>query len=163
MKKQLLAPLFLLSAAACSDSAESPVIEITGLFVEGDIKDYSEDIVSLPSLKVGDEVSVSLKLDGNGEDLNTFIVKEDRQQLKITDFDLPEEISSDKNFTRPEEGIIKFEDGVRSTELKVSISVQTVADADAILSFYLSSKAECEGAQEKIELKTEEDESESSF
>ena len=41
------------------------------------------------------------------------------------------------------------------TELKVEVCVKTVADADAILAFYLSSKAECESAQEKIELKTE--------
>ena len=81
MKKQLLAPLLLLLLAACSGSAESPVIEITGFFIEGDTKDYSEDMASIPSLKVGDEVTVSLTLDGNGEDLNTFIVKEDQQQL----------------------------------------------------------------------------------
>ena len=158
MKKQLLAPLLLLLLAACSGSAESPVIEITGFFIEGDTKDYSEDMASIPSLKVGDEVTVSLTLDGNGEDLNTFIVKEDQQQLGIQDFDLPNGVSSEKNFTRPEEGIIKFEDGVRNTVLKVKMRVQTVADADAILSFYLSSKAECESAQEKIELKTEDTE-----
>ena len=154
MKKQLLAPLLLLLLAACSGSAESPVIEITGFFIEGDTKDYSEDMASIPSLKVGDEVTVSLTLDGNGEDLNTFIVKEDQQQLGIKDFDLPNGVSSEKNFTRPEEGIIKL----RNTVLKVKMRVQTVADADAILSFYLSSKAECESAQEKIELKTEDKE-----
>ena len=142
MKKQLLAPLLLLLLAACSGSAESPVIEITGFFIEGDTKDYSEDMASISSLKVGD----------------TFIVKEDQQQLGIKDFDLPNGVSSEKNFTRPEEGIIKFEDGVRNTVLKVKMRVQTVADADAILSFYLSSKAECESAQEKIELKTEDKE-----
>lgn len=158
MKKQLLAPLLLLLLAACSGSAESPVIEITGFFIAGDTKDYSEDMASIPSLKVGDEVTVSLTLDGNGEDLNTFIVKEDQQQLGIKDFDLPNGVSSEKNFTRPEEGIIKFEDGVRNTVLKVKMRVQTVADADAILSFYLSSKVECESAQEKIELKTEDKE-----
>ena len=151
MKKQLLAPLLLLLLAACSGSAESPVIEITGFFIEGDTKDYSEDMASIPSLKVGDEVTVSLTLDA-------FIVKEDQQQLGIKDFDLPNGVSSEKNFTRPEEGIIKFEDGVRNTVLKVKMRVQTVADADAILSFYLSSKAECESAQEKIELKTEDKE-----
>ena len=66
MKKQLLAPLLLLLLAACSGSAESPVIEITGFFIEGDTKDYSEDMASIPSLKVGDEVTVSLTLDGYG-------------------------------------------------------------------------------------------------
>lgn len=157
MKKLLLASLLPLFLAACSNSAQSPVIEVTGFFIEGDAKDYSQDMTSVPSLKVGDEVTVSLKLDGNGEDLNTFIVKEDQQQLGIKDFDLPSSVSSEKNFTKPEEGIIKFGDGVQQTILKVKILVQTVVDADAMLTFYLSSKAECESAQEKIELKTEEE------
>lgn len=41
----------------------------------------------MPSLKVGDEMTVSLRLDGNGEDLNTFIVKEAAEQLGIKGFD----------------------------------------------------------------------------
>lgn len=156
MKKLLLASLLPIVLASCSDSAESPVIEVTGFYIEGDTKDYSSDMASVPSLKEGDEVTVSLKLDGKGEDLNTFIVREDRKQLGIKDFDLPNSVSSEKNFTKPEEGIIKFGDGVQETILKVKVRVQTVADADAMLTFYLSSKAECESAQEKIELKTEE-------
>lgn len=156
MKKLLLESLLPIVLASCSDSAESPVIEVTGFYIEGDTKDYSSDMASVPSLKEGDEVTVSLKLDGKGEDLNTFIVREDRKQLGIKDFDLPNSVSSEKNFTKPEEGIIKFGDGVQETILKVKVRVQTVADADAMLTFYLSSKAECESAQEKIELKTEE-------
>lgn len=155
MKKLFLAPFLPLLLASCFNSAESPVIEVTGFFIEGDATDYSKDMTSIPSLKVGDEVSVSLNLDGNGEDLNTFIVKEDQLQLGIKDFDLPSGVSSEKNFTKPEEGIIKFGDGVQQTLLRVKVSVQTITDADAILTFYLSSKAECESAQEKIELKTE--------
>ena len=47
----------------------------------------------MPSLKVGDEMTVSLRLDGNGEDLNTFIVKEAAEQLGIKGFDLPGGVS----------------------------------------------------------------------
>ncbi|WP_455587685.1 DUF5035 family protein [Bacteroides sp.] len=156
MKKLFLALLLSLFLASCSDSAESPVIEIAEFFIKGDAKDYSKDMASIPSLKVGDEVIVSLKLDGNGENLGTFMVKEKEKQLGIK-IDLPDGASSDPNFTKPEEGIIGFKDGVHVTELRMKARVQTVADADAILTFYLSSKAECESAQEMIELKTEED------
>ena len=109
----------------------------------------------MPSLKVGDEMTVSLRLDGNGEDLNTFIVKEAAEQLGIKGFDLPGGVSSESDLSKPENGVITFKDGIQYTELKVEVCVKTVADADAILAFYLSSKAECESAQEKIELKTE--------
>lgn len=108
----------------------------------------------MPSLKVGDEMTVSLRLDGNGEDLNTFIVKEAAEQLGI-EFDLPDGVSSESDLSKPKNGVITFKDGIQYTELKVEVCVKTVADADAILAFYLSSKAECESAQEKIELKTE--------
>ena len=59
---------------------------------------------SLP-LKVDNELEISLKLDGNGEELNTFLVKEETPGSKETaveiDFnDLPEEtLSDDKEFT----------------------------------------------------------------
>ena len=83
MKKLLLVSLLLPLLVSCSGSVESPVIEITGFFIGDDIKDYSKDMASMPSLKVGDEMTVSLRLDGNGEDLNTFIVKEAAEQLGI--------------------------------------------------------------------------------
>ena len=83
MKKLLLVSLLLPLLVSCSGSAESPVIEITGFFIGDDTKDYSKDMASMPSLKVGDEMTVSLRLDGNGEDLNTFIVKEAAEQLGI--------------------------------------------------------------------------------
>lgn len=89
MKKLLLVSLLLPLLVSCSGSAESPVIEITGFFIGDDTKDYSKDMASMPSLKVGDEMTVSLRLDGNGEDLNTFIVKEAAEQLGIKGFDLP--------------------------------------------------------------------------
>lgn len=154
MKKLLLASLLLSLLVSCSGSAESPIIEITGLFIGDDTKDYSKDMASIPSLKVGDEMTISLRLDGNGEDLNTFIVKEEAERLGI-DLYLPDGVSSGSELSKPENGVITFKDGIQYTDLKVKVGVKTVADADAILAFYLSSKAECESAQEKIELKTE--------
>ena len=57
----------------------------------------------MPSLKVGDEMTVSLRLDGNGEDLNTFIVKEAAEQLGIKGFDLPGGVSSESDLSKPEQ------------------------------------------------------------
>ena len=84
-----------------------------------------------------------------------FRLKEAAEQLGIKGFDLPGGVSSESDLSKPENGVITFKDGIQYTELKVEVCVKTVADADAILAFYLSSKAECESAQEKIELKTE--------
>ena len=74
---------------------------------------------------VDDELEISLKLDGNGEELNTFLVKEETPGSKETaveiDFnDLPEEtLSDDKEFTDKDNGKLGFKDGVRSEERRV--------------------------------------------
>lgn len=156
MRKLLNYLLLLPLLAGCSGTASSPDIEVIGLYVNGDEKDYAHELSSMSPLKVGDEVLVSLKLDGNGEELNTFIVQDGDQQLKIAEFDLPDAgVSDDKNFTDLEQGIVRFKNGVRQTELKVKAKVQTVKSEDAALIFYLFSKAECDGAQQEIEMKTE--------
>lgn len=157
MRKLLFASLLPLLLASCSGSAESPVIKITGFFVNDDTKDYSQEMEFMPLLEVNDEVTVELQLDGNGEDLNTFIVQGEDQQLSIEKlFDLPDwGVSSDKNFTKLDQGIVGFENGVRQAKLKVKAKVKSVTDDDATLVFYLFSRAECEGAQEELELKTE--------
>lgn len=156
MKKLFPLLLLSLSLAACTDSAPSPVIKITGLFLNGDEKDYAKELSSMPSLKVGDEVLVSLNLDGSGEDLNTFIVQDDDQQLKIEEFDLPKAgVSTDKNFTRLNEGVVGFENGVKQAEVKVKAKVKAVNDEDATLLFYLFSRAECEAAKQEVDMKTE--------
>lgn len=156
MKKLLSHLLLLFLLVACSGTAPSPVIEITGLYINGGEKDYAHELSSMPTLKVNDEVLVSLKLDGSGEELNTFIVQDGNQQLKIEEFVLPEAgISDDKNFTKLDEGIVGFENGVRQTELKVKAKVKTVKGEDATLVFYLFSRAECEADKQEVEMKTE--------
>lgn len=156
MKKLLPFLPLLLLLAACSSTAPSPVIQITGLFLNGDEKDYAKELSLMPSLKVGDEVLVSLKLDGSGEELNTFIVQDDDQQLTIEEFELPEVgVSGDKNFTKLDEGIVGFENGVKQTELKVKARVRAVNDEDATLLFYLFSRAECDAAKQEVDMKTE--------
>lgn len=156
MKKLLPFLPLLLLLAACSNSAPSPVIKITGLFLNGDEKDYAKEQSSMPSLKVGDEVLVSLQLDGSGEELNTFIVQDNDQQLNIEEFYLPETgVSTETNFTDLDKGVVGFENGVKQTELKVKAKVKAVNDEDATLLFYLFSRAECDGDQKEVDMKME--------
>ena len=55
-----------------------------------------------------------------------------------------------------ENGQLRFKDGVTKTKVLVHATIEHVdKNGDVQLSFYLSSKAECEGAQEVIDLKTE--------
>ena len=110
--KKLFFPLLSLCllTTACKDSVPSPTIEMQGLYVNDGEMDYTRQMEALPPLKVDDELEISLKLDGNGEELNTFLVKEETPGSKETaveiDFnDLPEEtLSDDKEFTDKDKG-----------------------------------------------------------
>ena len=158
MKKRvlLLLPLFL---GACSDSGESPVIKIEKLYakVESDDensgsgeKDYANQRDELPALKVGDEVKALLLLDGNGAELKTFRLQNDDELI----FEKTE-VSTEGNLTDVEKGQLRFKDGVSKAKIMVIATIKQVdKNGDVKLEFYLSSKAECEGAQEEIGLKT---------
>ena len=152
MKKRvlLLLPLFL---GACSDSGESPVITIERLYVNTDPdsedskgEDYTNQKDNLPALKVGDKVNAFLLLDGNGAELKTFKLQNEKA-----------EVSTEGNLTDEEKGQLRFKDGVTQTRVMVKATIEHVdKNGDVKLAFYLSSKAECEGAQEEIGLKTKE-------
>ncbi|WP_288147654.1 DUF5035 domain-containing protein [Bacteroides acidifaciens] len=164
MKKRvlLLLPLFL---GACSNSGESPVIKIEKLYVkvesDGDSakeEDYANKMDELPALKVGDEVKALLLLDGNGAELKTFTLQNDEEVKAKPKFLMESEISTEGNLTDESKGQYRFKDGVRQTKVEVEATVIHVnEDGEVRLSFYLSSKAECEGAQEEIGLKTKVD------
>ena len=133
MKKRvlLLLPLFL---GACSDSGESPVIKIEKLYakIESDgentssgEKDYANQRDELPALK------------------DTKLIFEKT------------EVSTEGNLTDVEKGQLRFKDGVSKAKIMVIATIKQVdKNGDVKLEFYLSSKAECEGAQEEIGLKT---------
>ena len=143
MKKRvlLLLPLFL---GACSDSGESPVIKI----------DYANQREELPALKVGDEVKAFLLLDGNGAELKTFKLQND-DEVDTKLFYEQTEVSTEGNLTDVEKGQLRFKDGVSKAKIMVIATIKQVdKNGDVKLEFYLSSKAECEGAQEEIGLKT---------
>ena len=71
------------------------------------------------------------------------------------------EVSTEGNLTDEEKGQLRFKDGVTQTRVMVKATIEHVdKNGDVKLAFYLSSKAECEGAQEEIGLKTKEVEEE---
>ena len=160
MKKRvlLLLPLFL---GACSDSGESPVITIERLYVNTDPdsedskgEDYTNQKDNLPALKVGDEVEALLLLDGNGAELKTFKLQND-EELATKLIYKEEEVSTEGNLTDEDKGQLRFKDGVTQSQVIVRATIEHVDEnGDVKLEFYLSSKAECEGAEEVIGLKT---------
>ena len=161
--KKLFFPLLSLCllTTACKDSVPSPTIEMQGLYVNDGEMDYTRQMEALPPLKVDDELEISLKLDGNGEELNTFLVKEETPGSKETaveiDFnDLPEEtLSDDKEFTDKDNGKLGFKDGVSQTQIGIRAKVQQVTKDGVQLKFYLFSKpVNCEGAKYELEIKT---------
>ena len=159
MKKRvlLLLPLFL---GACSDSGESPVIKIEKLYAKVESedessgsgeKDYANQRDELPALKVGDEVKALLLLDGNGAELKTFRLQNDDEVDTKLIFEKTE-VSTEGNLTDVEKGQLR---GVSKAKIMVIATIKQVdKNGDVKLEFYLSSKAECEGAQEEIGLKT---------
>lgn len=166
MKKKtlFLLPLFF---CACSDSGESPVIEIKNLYInvdsqaEGKAKeDYANRMDELPTLKVGDKIEAFLSLDGNGAELKTFKLQNDAE-VKAELHYKKTEVSTEGNLTDAEKGQLRFKDGVTKTSVMIQATVEKVeSNGDVYLTFYLSSKAECEGAQEVIGLKINEEKGE---
>lgn len=164
MKKRvlLLLPLFL---GACSNSGESPVIKIEKLYVKADSdtdsakeEDYANKMDELPALKVGDKVNAFLLLDGNGAELKTFKLKNEGEVDTKLIYEKTE-VSTEGNLTNEDDGQLRFKDGVTQTRIMVRATIEHVdKNGDVRLEFYLSSKAECEGAQEEIGLKTKVDE-----
>lgn len=172
MKKRVLflLPLFL---GACSKSENSPVITIEKLFVDarqdGDAdedageaddekENYANRMDEIPVLKVGDKVDAFLSLDGNGAELKTFKLQSaDEVEAKL-DYN-NNEVSNEGNLTDADKGQLRFKDGVTKAKVLVHATVDHVdKNGDVKLSFYLSSKAECDGAQEEIDLKTKKEE-----
>ena len=153
MKKKvlLLLPLFL---GACSGSEESPVITIDRLLVSGDEENYANRMDELPALKVGDVLDTYLSLDGNGAELKTFKLQKD-DEVKTELLYKKNEVSTEGNLTDEQKGQLRFKDGVTKTTVLIHATVDHIdQNGNVKLAFYLSSKAECEGAQEEIYLKT---------
>lgn len=153
--KKIVSLLFsLLLLAACSNNSLSPVITVTSLYVNDDMTDYAQTLGSMPSLVVGDEVNVTLELNGNGAELKTFQVNR-TAEIKLDSLGYEErEVTSEADFTDVESGRLRFVDGVNDTRLLVKAKVVSTTEKETKLSFYLSSKAETNAGQYDLVLKT---------
>ncbi|WP_455593261.1 DUF5035 family protein [Bacteroides sp.] len=159
MKKLLAFVLPLSLLAACTSSVPSPVIEVTGLYLNDDETDYAQRMGEIPLLKVDDEMDIQLRLDGNGEELNTFLVdtsEVNKEKVTIAFDEIPEEtLSKDKEFTDKENGKLGFKDGVSQTVVGVKAKVCKVTPEGVTFRFYLFSKpAESEGAKYELKVGT---------
>lgn len=158
--RKLIACLWLPLLFACSESATDPVISITGVYLNEDESDYSRRMNSLPALNVGDEVTVSLKLDAKGEGLYTYLIQEVKEKeanaiLAINFEEVPEEdLSENKEFTDKASGLLGFKDGVDLATLKVKAKVNRLTADEVAINMYLFSKAlNCKGAKHELVLK----------
>ena len=152
MKKILLYLLPVL-LVACSGGDSNPIIRIEKLYINEDQENnYAKEESDIPALKKGDRITTVLVLDGNGADLKTFLLKTSGKIEYKMHYE-KSEVSSDENLTDDKHGRLRFLDGVSSTQLIVEAAVTDVdKEGNVKLSFYLSSKAECDGAQETIQL-----------
>lgn len=161
MRKLLAFVLPLSLLAACTNSVPSPLIEVTGIYINEGETDYARHLSDLPSLKVDDEMDICLKLDGNGEELNTFLVdtsEENKEKIAIAFDKLAEEtLSKDKEFTDKENGKLGFKDGVSQTVVGVKAKVRKVTSEGVTIRFYLFSKSvDGEGAKYELKINTTE-------
>ncbi len=144
----------MLLLCSCADSVDSPIINVERLIVNEDpTRNYALESMDMPLLKIGDKVEITLYLDGMGAELQTFQLDSDDEVATILDFK-QSVVTSEGNFTDVEGGRLRFADGVMYTQLTVMAEVTEVDGNNAAkLNFYLSSKAECESAQEMVEFK----------
>ena len=151
MKFNYISILFLCLLCSCTDNADSPIINVEKLFVNGDLtQNFAYDTDMMPVLSIGDEVEVILYLDGMGSELQTFQLDKDNELMTEINY-AHSIVSNDANLTDEKNGRLRFKDGVMYTQLKVNSTVQEIdTDNTVKLSVYLSATAQCETAQEII-------------
>lgn len=132
----------ILFFAGCSDGdADEPVIEIKTIYLN-DNSDKNYAVFTLPVLHVGDELSISMKLNGNGKDLKSFfVVLDENQAATLLNMAYAEdEVSSDPNFTDPKSGKLGFTDNVETTDIVVKVKITSINEEENSLSFYLNTE-----------------------
>ncbi|NDW13389.1 DUF5035 domain-containing protein [Bacteroides sp. 214] len=140
---------FVLSCA--DDQANAPLIKIDGVYINSDKTNYSQHIESIPQLTIGDVISFSLTLDGNGYDLKTFLLKNENQDIDINL--CCDEDKMSKDFSVPEEGQVIFVDDINHISIDIDATVVKFSEDMSVLAFYLFSKGkDSEGAVVKIPL-----------
>lgn len=140
----------LLLSCSTDDKSETPILNLVGIFVNDDKTNYARYLDDLPSLSVGDEVDISFYLNGNGNYLRTFVLKNENPTINTSLFFYVDDVSDE--LTEINNGLLAFKD-IEETNVAVKAKVVSFSEEDACLSFFLSSKAiDCEGATFKLNL-----------
>ena len=154
MKIKYFFIVIILFLCACDNTTESPQIAVEQLYLNGDktnnLASFKDE---MPALSVNDELEIALYLDGMGAELQTFKLEKD-DELETELYYRQSIVTSEGNLTDKEKGRLRFADGVMQTFIMINAVVKEVEDDNTVkLSFYLSSKAECESAQQELTLR----------
>lgn len=148
--KYILPVIFLIfTIVGCNDDdkANMPQLQIVEVFVNDDETNYADNLQDITGLTIGDKIDIKVLLDGNGADLMTLNVRENEGHLRnVLSYD-DKDVTDDPNFTKPQEGTLVFVDGVSSSVVTIHTNVVSRADHYYYIHFYLSSKAQVEGAE----------------
>lgn len=154
MKKYTILFLLICFLYSCSnDTADMPNLELTGVYLNGEDKNYSLNLNEILPLSAGDYIKVSFSLYGNEADLASFVVKNENTNVSAVISSYPEnEVAAD---FLPTEEMLRYKDGVRRTEVEITAKVKSAKDEEVRLAFYLNSKApDIEGAVYYLDLTT---------
>lgn len=158
MKKIFLLFTLLVFLSSCLSTGETPIIIVDSLLVNGEIPEcYLSNNVGTPILKEGDELELTLQLDGNGANLQTFSIGIPQKYLDLELIYDAELVTTEEELIDVESGLLRFSDGVEKAQIKLLAQVEEVLDdrETLTLSFYLSSNAGAVGASQFVYLRLE--------
>ena len=139
----------------CTSTGESPTIVISSVSINGEIQNENYPNDEIIELKEKDALELTLLLNGNGGDLQAFLMACDEGSLDTELVYDDNAVTTEGNLTDPANGHLRFLDGVNRTEVSIMSTIETISkdDEEIILSFYLSSNSANEGARSVITLK----------
>ncbi|MCD7902135.1 MAG: DUF5035 family protein [Bacteroides sp.] len=151
MKKVFVLCFFFIFLFGCStDDSDTPILKLIGVYVNDDDTNYAKYPERLPPLSVSDEVDISFSLNGNGNYLRTFVMRNENSNITTTMFFYVDDVSDE--LTDIENGLLAFKD-IEETNVAIKAIVTSLSEEDPSLSFFLSSKAvDSQGATFKLDL-----------
>lgn len=156
MRKLLFLFCMPLLCLSCSKSgSDKPIMEIVGIYIDGDEEEinYVDQFNKIPDLETGDVIDILFTLDGNGDDLRSFIVSNDNSTIETVLFFIGDEVSPE--FSELNNGIAVFVDGVNETGVTVKVKVKASLTNEKPISFHLNPKSpDSESAIIGVELKS---------
>ena len=158
MIKNFIYTTLLVFLCGCASTGESPSIAISSVSINGEMQGgYTYRSDKTIELEEGDELELTLLLNGNGGDLQAFSMAFNEGALNAELIYDNNTISKEGNLSDPTNGHLRFMDGVTKTEVLVMSTIETVSedDEEIVISFYLSSNSVNEGVRKVVTLKSD--------